>query len=336
MNVTVKTHANIALLKYWGKRDKTLFLPTKNSFSIALDALTTTTNIAFSQNSDHSVTINKMIPEKETIAPIISFLDYIRHSFSIHHYFTISTHNNFPMGAGIASSASGFAALALGINDLCTLGLSKKELSVVARHGSGSASRSVFGGFVWWHKGNHPSGNDSFAQEIVDHTHWPELRVLVVITNAQRKAVSSRYGMDQTVKTSSYYRQWIAESTQSEQLFIDAVMHKDFRRLGILTEKEWDGFHQSIISTIPRLCYWNDESYNIINHVKKLRAEGVDCFFTTDAGPQVKIFCLDSNIGAIQQSIRSHFPTVEIIESRIAPHPTVSKYEKNKSTCRLF
>ena len=327
MNVTVKTYANIALLKYWGKRDETLFLPTKNSLSLSLDALATTTTITFANSDAHAISVHNMIPDEKTIGPIRSFLDHVRKTFAINQYFSLSTHNSFPTAAGIASSASGFAALTIGINTLCSLGLSQKELSIVARQGSGSAARSLFGGFVWWHKGTQPNGADSYAQDLFTSTHWPELRVLIVITQAERKATSSRYGMAQTIKTSPIYHQWLEESAKREQLFITAVAQKDFCTLGALTEQEWDGFHQSIIRSSPTLCYWNQESYALIKHVQQLREKGLPCFFTTDAGPQVKIICLEKNSDAIQQSITQNFPTTTIIESGIASHPFVNTHE---------
>jgi diphosphomevalonate decarboxylase len=327
MNVTVKTYANIALLKYWGKRDETLFLPTKNSFSLSLDALTTNTTMTFAHTNQHAITVRNMIPDEKTINPIRSFLDHMRQTFAIKECFSLSTHNTFPTAAGIASSASGFAALTIGINTLCSLGLSQKELSIVARQGSGSAARSIFGGFVWWHKGTNRDGSDSYAQDLFTSTHWPELRVLIVITQAERKSISSRYGMAQTIKTSPRYHQWLEESAKKEQAFITAIAQKDFYTLGVLTEQEWDGFHQSILQSSPCLCYWNQESYALIKHVQQLRENGISCFFTTDAGPQVKIICLEQNSNAIKQSITQNFPTTKIIESGIASHPLVNTHE---------
>ncbi len=327
MNVTVKTYANIALLKYWGKRDETLFLPTKNSLSLSLDALATTTTITFATSNTHAITVHNMIPDEKTIGPIRSFLDHVRKTFAIKQYFSLSTHNSFPTAAGIASSASGFAALSLGINTLCSLGLSQKELSIIARQGSGSAARSIFGGFVWWHKGTQANGADSYAQNLFSFTHWPELRVLIIITQTARKNTSSRYGMAQTVKTSSVYHQWLEDSEKKEYQFIAALTKKDFKSLGTLTEQEWDGFHKSIIHSRPSLCYWNQESYTLIKHVQELRAQGISCFFTTDAGPQVKIICLEHTVNSIKQSITRNFPTTTIIESGIASHPTVNIHD---------
>ena len=185
--ITVKSCANIALIKYWGKRDEDLFLPTKSSLSVTLSGLDTVTSVSINPQNRDIIYIDKKLVLDLQNNKVHKFLNLFREKFCIKSFFKIETENRFPTAAGLASSASGFAALAFALNKICDLNLSKKQLSILARQGSGSASRSIFGGFALWNKGELLDGFDCFAQQLFDQDHWPEFRVIAAIISEQKK-----------------------------------------------------------------------------------------------------------------------------------------------------
>lgn len=287
--ITTCANANIALIKYWGKRDETLFLPTKSSLSVTLSSLTTTTKISSTTKNQDEITINAKRARGKAGKKIIHFLDLFRRPYGTALRFKIITENNFPTGAGLASSASGFAALALGFNQICHLRLSPRALSMLARQGSGSACRSIFGGFVIWHKGKHLDGQDSFAEQLFPESFWPDFRILVVVIQEQEKKISSREAMNLTVKTSSSYQSWIEESEKRLPLMIKAIKEKNLEKVGELAETDCLGMHQTMHDAHPSINYWQPTTQAIIEAVKELREQKIHCYFTIDAGPNVKI-----------------------------------------------
>ncbi len=323
VTVTIKAHANIALHKYWGKRDETLMLPTKNSFSLTLDALRTETSITLSSTHHDIITFDWQETTQKSPEKIINFLNKFRKLYNINQYFSINTKNLFPTAAGLASSSSGYAALALGLSKLCNLNLSKKELSQLARLGSGSASRSVYGGFVQWYKGEKDDGSDCFAEQLFPENHWPELSMIIVILDDQAKKISSRVGMQQTIKTGSHYQTWLQESERNLPLLVQAIREKDIVKLGTLVEQDWYGMYQSMLSTIPKIDYLNRTSHAVIAKVKKLRTQNISAYFTTDAGPNVKILCLKKDIHTITNEMQKVNGVMDCITSSIAGEPTI-------------
>lgn len=320
--VVVETTANIALIKYWGKRDEKLMLPTKNSLSIAVKELRTTTRITFAKK--HDFIEIEGIRDSTKLVPIFEFLQTIKKKFQLNTNFSITTNNYFPSASGLASSASGFAALSIGIASLCNLKLDKQEISMLARLGSGSASRSIYGGFVYWHKGNNPLGSDCYAEQIKPASFWPELRIIIAVTTMTAKKISSRDGMQTSVQTSPLYKKWVDESEQRLSSMLDAINNHNFFSLGSLAEHDWQDMHDVMLSSKPSLNYWSNTSYTIIEKVRALRATGIDCFVTTDAGPHVKILCLMKNVNIIN-SMLNMIPGIEkIIVSEIGNDPIIS------------
>ena len=290
--MTIQTHPNIALIKYWGKRDETLFLPTKSSISITLPHLTTTTTIAIAQDGTDRVIIGDKIGDEK----VVLFLDYFRKLHGVSDHFLIESKNSFPTAAGIASSASGFAALAMGLDKLYKLGLSPKELSQLARRGSGSACRSMYPRFAIWHKGEKADGSDSYAEPLFSANHWPELRVIVAVVNRDKKTISSRVAMQQTVATSPRYEQWVADSQKRVPVMIEAIKQKDIHAVGRLAEQDCLEMHECIRTTTPSIEYWQPETHQIIELMRSLRKQGIACYFTIDAGPNVKIITLEKHV----------------------------------------
>ncbi len=301
--IKVKANANIALIKYWGKRDEELFLPTKSSLSITLPSLSTFTEIELKEPEakQDEIYINSKLAEGKTKEKIVNFLDLFRRLYNIKNYFKINTKNEFPTGAGLASSASGFAALSLALNEICELNLLKRELSILARQGSGSASRSVYDGFVLWHKGEKDDGSDSYAQQLFDQNHWPEFRVLVAIVDRKQKKISSREAMQITVKTSSSYKKWLIDSEKRIPQMIEAIKNRDFKKVGQLAEVDCLQMHQTMKDSHPSINYLQPDTLKIIEQIKELRKNGTDCYFTIDAGPNVKILCLEKDVDQIKK-----------------------------------
>ena len=323
--VTVHTNPNIALIKYWGKRDKKLFLPTKSSFAVTVSKLKTITTVQFNSEKKDKISFNW--ENSCTNEKIINFLNLFRKQYNIDKYFIVETHNEFPTGAGLASSSSGFAALALALDALCKLNLSKKKLSMLARQGSGSACRSIHGGFVLWHKGTQTDGSDSYAKQIFPHDYWPELRILIAIVKKQEKKVSSRAGMQKTMQTSPVYNQWITESKQRIEPLIEAIKQKDLPTAGKLIEADWTGMQKTMLTTQPKIDYCIPATHDVIQAIRDLREKNIEAYITTDAGPNVKIFCLDNDVETIIDHIKAVPGVLEIIECHVAQQPNIITYE---------
>jgi diphosphomevalonate decarboxylase len=328
MKVTVQTYANIPLIKYWGKRDEQRFLPTKSSLAVTLSALTSQTTIQRISDSIDHISTSWTQQTQESSTKIIQFINRLRKQFNINDRFAITTNNNFPTAAGFASSSSGFAALAAAFAHLCNLGLAERELSILARQGSGSASRSLSGGFVLWHKGIEPDGSDSYAEQIFDEHHWPELRILVVVIQSAAKPISSREGMRITVATSPSYQHWLIASAERLKAILPAIAEKNIELVGALAEDDWYDMHRSMLDSTPSLRYWDQTSYAVIDQVKRMRADGLNCFFTTDAGPNVKIFCLEHEAPIIEQRIKTEIGVQQVITCTVAGKPIISIKEQ--------
>ena len=246
-----------------------------------------------------------------------------RNRYGMDQHFDITSENNFPTAAGIASSSSGFAALAIALNELCSLGLGAQDLSILARQGSGSATRSLYGGFAIWHKGTRSDGADSYGQQIYSATHWPALRMIIVVVSNVTKKVSSRDGMAISCVTSSHYPTWVASSEKRIAQCISAIDAKDLHLLGTIVEQEWYDWQKVLASSDPTLNYLTDDSHKVIQTVKQLNSSGIPCFFTTDAGPNVTILCLECDISRIINQITQDLGNLEIIISSLAGDPII-------------
>lgn len=282
-----RAHSNIALIKYWGKRDSALNLPAVGSISIALDALHTETRFAWISADSDSAMLNG---EAVSIERISRFVDLIRKRAGISQSAEIVSNNNFPTGAGLASSASGFAALALAGTCAAGLEVSKRELSILARQGSGSAARSVYGGFVEMQRGERADGEDAHAVELLGANEWP-LEVVVAITTRKQKAIDSTTGMTDTATRSDFFEAWVAHADGDLDAAREAISKRDFHALGALSERSCLKMHGLMLSTGDGLIYWSPATVAAIHEVRRLRAEGVPVYFTIDAGPQVKAIC---------------------------------------------
>ncbi len=320
MKATAIANSNIALVKYWGKRDTNLILPYNSSISMTLDSLNTKTTVEFNDSfRKNEVTINEIKVKGQELKRVTNHLNLLQYLLPKKMFANVASESNFPKAAGLASSASGFAALTCAGTKALNQTLSKKELSILARQGSGSASRSVYGGFVEWKKGSRSDGLDSHAMLIKDVDHWPEISMIVTVISTEKKKISSRAGMSQTVSTSPFYRAWLETIETDVENMKKAIIEKNFTDLGMIAEKNALKMHATMHTTSPPNIYWKSGSLELMNRVFELREEGLECYFTMDAGPQVKILCLNSNLQRIQKEIG----TIRTIKDQIICHPGI-------------
>ena len=299
--------SNIALCKYWGKRNDLLNLPVNSSLSVSLGHLGTTTTISRRKGNDEITLNQKKLKADSSFAIRLSrYLDLFRTSDIP--FYKIETANNFPTAAGLASSASGYAALVKALNEFWDWTLDGKALSILARLGSGSASRSVTNGFVEWHRGHREDGMDSFAEQIP--VSWPELRLAVVTVSETVKPIGSTEGMKKTVETSTLYQSWPQKAAQDIDVIRHAIYHKDFELLGATAESNALAMHATMIDTQPSVLYWLPETVAVFHKIWRLRRNGLFLYFTVDAGPNVKILFLESDT----TRITSEFKRAEIIK----------------------
>lgn len=295
--ITARAHTNIALVKYWGKKDDNLIIPQTDSISLTLADFYTDTTVAFDdQLSADSLKIdNKPIFDKEALK-VQKVLDLIRNLAKINTYAKISSTNHVPMAAGLASSASGFAALAAAASRAAGLDLSDTDLSRLARQGSGSASRSVFGGFVQWHSGN--DNETSFATQIDSAQNW-DIKVVALIIKKSRKKHSSTQAMRESVETSPYYPVWRQVVAKDLKTITQAIRTHDFDLLGSTSELNAMRMHALTLSSDPAFTYFNGQTIELLEKVKELRANNVNCYATVDAGPNIKVLCQSKDLNQI-------------------------------------
>ena len=295
MKATAMANANIALVKYWGKRDDKLILPQNSNISMTCSGLNTITTVEFSNNYKEDVVIINDEELKKDEKDIIGHLDRIRQISGINEKAKIVSESNFPVAAGLASSASGFAALTLAAAKATGLNMNEKELTILTRKGSGSACRSICEGFAEWYRGSQSDGKDSYAESIAGKDHWSEFRMITTIVTESKKKVSSRAGMSQTVKTSPYYKGWLDTIEEDLNNVREGIKNKDFVLVGKTAEENCLKMHSQMLSTKPAIIYWQPATIEIINAVMMFRESGTDCYFTIDAGPNVKVICLEKD-----------------------------------------
>ncbi|PNZ67747.1 diphosphomevalonate decarboxylase [Staphylococcus croceilyticus] len=311
-----RAHTNIALIKYWGKADEALIIPMNNSLSVTLDRFYTETKVTFDETLSHDQLIlnGEEVDAKES-AKIQRYMDMIRKEAGITTHALIESENFVPTAAGLASSASAYAALAGACNEALQLGLSDKDLSRLARRGSGSASRSIFGGFAEWEKGHDDA--TSYAHRI-DANGWEDdLAMIFVVINNKSKKVSSRSGMSLTRDTSRFYQYWLDHVDEDLKETKDAISKKDFKRMGEVIEANGLRMHATNLGAHPPFTYLVPESYEAMRIVHECREAGLPCYFTMDAGPNVKVLIEKKNQQAIVDKFIETFDQAQIITSDI-------------------
>lgn len=303
---------NIALCKYWGKRDAELNLPVTSSLSISLGNKGAQCAIErIDQDSDIFSLNGQMIASHTSFAQrLAAYLNLFRTPDNF--YFQVTMQMNIPVAAGLASSACGFAALALALNDFFTWQLNKKELSILARLGSGSACRSVFSGFVEWHAGFTDDGMDSYSELLPDN--WPAFCIGLLMIHPGEKPLSSRLAMERTAATSPLYSAWPKKVRDDLATLKQALVHKDFKLLGETAESNALAMHALMLSAWPPISYTLPETLTQMQKIWELRQNGLPLYFTQDAGPNLKLLFLKQD----QAHIEKHFPKIEILQPQLS------------------
>ena len=314
LRAAAQAQPNIALVKYWGKRDAALNLPVVGSISITLDSLWTRTDVSFVPGSAQDrFSLNGRSDNLE-MKRVVRCLDLLRQRAGVECGAVVDSRNNFPTAAGLASSASGFAALVRAGSQALGLDLSETELSLLARRCSGSAARSVFGGYVEWARGELGDGSDSVARPLLPAAAWP-LRVAVAITSTLAKEVGSSEGMRRTAQSSPFQASWIATQEADLTMARNAILTRDFDALALVSEHNCLKMHALAMAAQPGLLYWNGATVECMHRVRALRREGVPVFFTVDAGPQLKAVCAPWAIEQVKAALHGVPGVLDVLDS---------------------
>ena len=302
--VIARACANIALVKYWGKRDAGLNLPAAGSLSLTLAALTTTTRVDF----DPRLAVDTLVLDDAPADParVSAVLDRVRARAGIAARAAVTSTNAFPTASGLASSASGFAALALAASRAAGLALDARELSLLARHGSGSAARSIHGGLVRMHAGTRPDGDDAFATPIEAPALVARLRmVIAIVGGGGPKSHPSRDAMEHVAATSPLYAGWLALVPRDLAAAEAAIARADLDALGTVAEGSALAMHATAIAARPAIVYWQPATIAALAAVRALRAGGIPAWATIDAGPHVKVLTDDASADAVAGGLRA-------------------------------
>lgn len=315
--VTAFANANIALVKYWGKANRDLNIPLVPSISFTLNSLGTFCHVEKSPDEHDHLIIDGQEVDDAALGRFHAFLTYFRSQFSIDERFTITTKNNIPYGAGLASSASAYASMSLGLSHFCHLDLSEKELSLLARVGSASAARSIMGDFVALPGGEALGHRDAFASPIMLQNK-PDWQMVIVIGNHQQKALSSREAMTITKQTSPFFDAFVKNSHDDFLGCKDGLITGNLETVGAIMEHSTLKMHASMWAAKPSINYLQPFSLSAIELIKAFRNRfGPVAFFTLDAGPNVKILCEAPIAERLSTHIQEKLPNTTIVCSSL-------------------
>ena len=314
MKSTAIANSNIALIKYWGKADDELFLPMNSSISMTLDNLQTICTVEFSEDFKQDVVeINSQPANPKTGDRIKRHLDLIRRIGKTDLKAKVATEFNFPIGAGLASSASASASLTLAGCSALRMNFDKRQLSILARQGSGSSCRSIYGGYVKWLKANASEG--SYAVQIADENHF-DIRDVIAVVSKEEKAVSSRDGMRTTVETSPLFKARLQNVEVSLKDMEKVILDKDFEAIGRLAEADCLSMHATMLTSQPPLIYWEPITVKLMKYVEQWRDDGTSAYFTIDAGPNVHILTLPEDAKELESRLKEMPEVLEVIHSK--------------------
>lgn len=309
--------SNIALTKYWGKRDETLNLPLASSISFSLAELGSLTVCVPDEALDRDAMLVDDRPLDDAgMIKVRRVLTEVRRLAGATAFAGLRSVNTVAAARGLASSASAFAALALAASRAYGLDLDLPSLSRLARTGSGSASRSVHGGYVIWHKGKAADGLDSYAEPLLPATHWP-LRVLVAQVSDGRKKVTSTAGMKHSATSSPTFQGWIAQCERDLVECQAALRARDMQRLADVVEGNALAMHGTMLATRPPLLYWQPATLAVIHAVQQMRREGTECCFTIDAGSSVVVLASAQDARPVAETLGEIAGIEQVIQTRI-------------------
>jgi len=318
---------NIAFIKYWGQRNEEQVLPNNSSISMTLrgvsEPLVTVTSVAFSSRLSEDVFYvdGKLESDPKGAKRVANILREYAHT---NEKLIMVSYNSFPAATGLASSASGIATLVYAASKALELNLNLKQLSMIARVGSGSACRGIYGGFVRWNKGEIEDGSDSFAEQVFDENHWPELNDLIVIVSALPKKVSSSEGHKRTVETSSLYSARPEFAEQGIRTVEEALRQRDIHSLTTAIMRDSDNMHATAETSWPPIIYRNEDSRKIMDYIQEYNEiEGHSVVgYSFDAGPNAHLITTDTFKGAIISELKEK-GFKNIIEAKSGPGPKI-------------
>ena len=317
---TARACANIALVKYWGKRDARLNLPAAGSLSLTLDALVTETTVAFDPILvADELLLDGVAAQATEIARTSEFLDLVRALAGTSTRARVTSANHFPTASGLASSASGYAALALAATTAAGVGLTTRELSVLARRGSGSAARSLFGGFARMHAGERADGTDAYAEPLESPLTSRVRMVIAVVGGGVAKAFGSRDAMEHCAETSPLYAAWVALVPADLAVARAALVAGDLATLGELAEANALAMHATAMAARPAVIYWQPTTLALLAAVRGLRSAGVAAWATMDAGPHVKVLTTATDAPVVVEALRAVDGVTAITTSAAGP-----------------
>ena len=317
---TARACANIALVKYWGKRDARLNLPAAGSLSLTLDALVTETTVAFDPILvADELLLDGVAAQATEIARTSEFLDLVRALAGTSTRARVTSANHFPTASGLASSASGYAALALAATTAAGVGLTTRELSVLARRGSGSAARSLFGGFARMHAGERADGTDAYAEPLESPLTSRVRMVIAVVGGGVAKAFGSRDAMEHCAATSPLYAAWVALVPADLAVARAALVAGDLATLGELAEANALAMHATAMAARPAVIYWQPTTLALLAAVRGLRSAGVAAWATMDAGPHVKVLTTATDAPVVVEALRAVDGVTAITTSAAGP-----------------
>ncbi|HEP1543118.1 TPA: diphosphomevalonate decarboxylase [Streptococcus pyogenes] len=309
--ITVTSYANIAIIKYWGKENQAKMIPSTSSISLTLENMFTTTSVSFLPDTATSdqFYINGVLQNDEEHTKISAIIDQFRQPGQA--FVKMETQNNMPTAAGLSSSSSGLSALVKACDQLFDTQLDQKALAQKAKFASGSSSRSFFGPVAAWDK-------DSGAIYKVETD--LKMAMILLVLNAAKKPISSREGMKLCRDTSTTFDQWVEQSAIDYQHMLTYLKTNNFEKVGQLTEANALAMHATTKTANPPFSYLTKESYQAMEAVKELRQEGFACYFTMDAGPNVKVLCLEKDLAQLAERLGKNY---RIIVSKTKDLPDV-------------
>ena len=296
--VTVRSYANIAIIKYWGKKAEKEMVPATSSISLTLENMYTETTLSplpADARADEFY-INGQLQNEAEHKKMSKIIDHYRPEGA--GFVRIDTKNNMPTAAGLSSSSSGLSALVKACNDYFQLGLDRKELALEAKFASGSSSRSFYGPIAAW---------DKDSGEIYPVETDLKLAMIMLVLEDQKKPISSRDGMKLCVETSTTFDEWIRQSEQDYKDMLVYLKENDFEKVGVLTEKNALAMHATTKTANPPFSYLTDASYEAMDFVRQLREQGESCYFTMDAGPNVKVLCLEKDLEHLSELLGQRY-----------------------------
>ncbi len=312
---------NIAFIKYWGNTDDAERIPVNGSISMILGGLQTVTTVEFDNEiAEDRLVLNQVEAGVSALRRVSAVLDRVRLLAGIKTYALVSSGNNFPTGAGIASSAAAFAALALAASKAAGLDLAEKDLSRLARFGSGSACRSVPSGFVEWLPGT--CDEDSYAEAIAPPNHW-KLTDCIAVVQTSHKATGSTEGHS-LAASSPLQAARVADAPRRLDLCRKAIHDRDFAALTSVVEQDSHLMHAVMMTSKPPLLYWEPASIEIIKAVADWRLDGLPVCCTLDAGPNVHVLCPTEHARAVTDRLSTIPSVLSVLTSEVGQGAALS------------